>query len=137
MTIAGSTPFSGVHDLDIPELKRKGEISKISKEKCPRGIEELIKLCWSLDPQKRPTASGLREILDIVISSLPKKGASIEEEFAALNHSLDSLLTSRQCKLSFFMGFHPRVGKESVLRSLPETKICDYNAFRGIFEFCS
>jgi serine/threonine protein kinase len=133
----GSIPCPGVNSRKIVGLKLEGMISKISEEKCPQGVRELIKLCWSFDPKKRPTASELIEKLNILISSLPKKGASIEEEFAALNHSLDSLLTSRQCKLSFFMGFHPRVGKESVLRSLPETKICDYNAFRGIFEFCS
>jgi serine/threonine protein kinase len=137
----GSIPCPGVNSRKIVGLKLEGMISKISEEKCPQGVRELIKLCWSFDPKKRPTASELIEKLNILISSLPKEGASIEEEFAALNHSVERAETedshpfSLECKLAFLMGFHHRLGKDSSLLKASKKPLYDRSVLRIIFRF--
>jgi serine/threonine protein kinase len=98
--------------MSISGVKRKRGIGEKRKEKCPQSVKELIKLCQSFEPKKRPTASGLIETLNLLISSLPKEGASTELEFSALNHKLSSLLIP-QPKLSFFTGLPPGAGEKS------------------------
>jgi serine/threonine protein kinase len=133
----GSHPFSELKQHQIPPLKTEGAISKIPNEKCPLAVRELIQLCWSFKPEDRPCISELMKLLRMLIFFLSKKGVSREKEFDALNFSLNSLKQKydSECKLSFFMGFHPRVGKDSPIYSLSKNHLYDEQVTRLILEF--
>jgi serine/threonine protein kinase len=129
---AGSQPFPNENDFKISGLLKAGKTTEIPKEKCPLGVAELIQLCWSLDPVKRPIASGLIKRLKVMISLLSPEGAyTIDQEFTKLN----SVLPSR-CKLAFLMGLHHRVGKHSSVRTtLAQNESYEKNLLPIILEF--
>jgi serine/threonine protein kinase len=129
----GFQPFPNMsNDYHIAPLIWAGKISEIPPE-CPLMIKELIQLCWSRDPNNRPTAAELLERLKLLISFLPRKTCTIDQETAALNYKF-----TPECRLAFFSGFHQRLGQNSPLRTtLSPNSLYDTHLLPMVFGYIS
>jgi serine/threonine protein kinase len=127
----GFEPFPNVSSSHkLGDLILTGKTSKIPLG-CPLMIKEVIQSCWSLEPNKRPTAAELVEKLMLLISFLPKDTCTIDQELSAVNDKF-----THECRLAFFSGFHQRLGQNSPLRTaLSPNSLYERRLLPMIFEY--
>lgn len=120
----GSFPFQGLSNNQVLEHVKKGNMLNIPKG-CNCQVEELLKKCWSRDPQLRPPASTIVEVLannpQMVSPCLDIPLASVEIEGT---NSLELQMFERTRKFSLsqtrnVVGSRKRSDTVDIMESIP------------------
>ncbi|EAY13731.1 TKL family protein kinase [Trichomonas vaginalis G3] len=61
--LTGQIPFANLKDVDILPMVINGERPPIPSS-CPSGLAKLIKSCWDVDPNKRPSSAQIVQVFE-------------------------------------------------------------------------
>ncbi|KAK8837376.1 hypothetical protein M9Y10_036809 [Tritrichomonas musculus] len=97
--VTGEIPFSNLSSSNqvFNEVVLKGERPHI-KEKVPMVYQELIKRCWSEDPNERPTFKEISNLLKTNTEFITDKIS--QEDYFKYIKEIDQKLEKKECKIN-------------------------------------
>lgn len=97
---SGTIPFADANDdATVISFIKDGEQEEIPKD-CPAELDQLIKACWSVNPQERPTAANIVTALEaIYVQLLPESEFEAEKTKQLEKTQITQLKTQEKIRL--------------------------------------